>query len=270
MRRRIATAAGLALAAILLLAPAARAQGSVTALGRVGDADGNPLPDVQVRLEYRGHVVQRYRTKTDKNGVFTHVNVYSGPYRVTLKKDGLGERSLDFNIQEIGRLQSPPEFRLVARVQAAPPPPSSGLAPAAAAPGGGPMDASSLAADINTATALSGQGRTDEAIAAYEAILARTPSVPLVHYNLGAAYKRKGNTAEGRGGDATRGRAPRGHAKAGPSSTSRGSPGRGSGAPRGRPRDPSRARRRSEPAPATRSRTAPGLLPSGPPARPSP
>jgi len=191
MKRIIVIAVVLAVGLVPLLAPGARAQSPVTALGRVVDGQGNPLADVQVLLDYKGHVVQKYRTKTDKNGVFTHVNVYSGPYRITLKKEGVGETSFDYNIQEIDRLQKPPDFKLLPpRAQAAPPPPGSGLAPAT---GAAPVDATKLAADINAAMALSREGRLDEAVAAYEAVLASAPGVPLVHYNLGATYKRKGD-----------------------------------------------------------------------------
>jgi len=190
MKRSVVTAAALGVALVLLLSPGARAQGSVTALGRVVDGQGNPIPDVQVLLDYKGHIVQKYRTKTDKNGVFTHVNVYSGPYRITLKKDGVGETSFDYNIQELDRLQKPPDFKLLPpRTQAAPPP-GSGLAPAG---GAAPVDATKVAADINAAIALSREGKQDEAIAAYEALLATAPGVPLVHYNLGTAYKKKGD-----------------------------------------------------------------------------
>lgn len=193
MKRTIVIAA--ALAAVLglanVLAPGVRAQSPVTALGRVVDGQGNPISDVQVLLDYKGHVVQKYRTKTDKNGVFTHVNVYSGPYRITLKKEGVGETSFDYNIQELDRLAKPPDFKLLPpKAAAAPPPPGSGLAPVA---GTAPVDATKLAADINAAIALSRDGKQDEAIAAYEAVLATAPGVPLVHYNLGAAYKKKGD-----------------------------------------------------------------------------
>jgi tetratricopeptide (TPR) repeat protein len=191
MKRSVVTAAALAVGLVLLLAPGARAQGSVTALGRVVDGQGSPIPDVQVLLDYKGHIVQKYRTKTDKNGVFTHLNVYSGPYRITLRKEGVGETSFDYNIQELDRLAKPPDFKLLPpRTVAAPPPPGSGLVPAA---GAAPVDATKLAADINAAMALSREGKVDEAIAAYEAILASAPGVPLVHFNLGTAYKKKGD-----------------------------------------------------------------------------
>ena len=189
MNRR---AAAMVVGIVVLGASLGRAQGSITALGRVVDAQGNPIPDVQVLLDYKGHIVQKYRTKTDKVGVFTHVNVYAGPYRVTLKKEGVGETSFDYNFQEIDRLQKPPDFKLLPpRPQAALPSPGSGLA---AGPGAAPVDATKLVGEINAAMALSREGKVDEAIAAYEAILARADAVPLVHYNLGTAYKKKGET----------------------------------------------------------------------------
>ncbi len=196
MKRSIAIAVALVVVLAPFLAPAAGAQVPVTAVGRVVDGQGNPIPDVQVLLDYKGSIPQKYRTKTDKNGVFTHVNVYAGLYRVTLKKEGVGETSFDYNIQELDRLAKPPDFKLAPKAAAAPPPPGSGLAPSAGAPGTAHVDATKLAADINAAIALAHDGKIDAAIASYEAILATAPGVPLVHYNLGAAYKKKGDLAK--------------------------------------------------------------------------
>lgn len=195
MKRSVPVAIVLALALAPFLAPVAGAQVPVTAVGRVVDGQGNPIPDVQVLLDYKGPIPQKYRAKTDKNGVFTHVRVYAGMYRVTLKKEGVGEVSFDYNVQEIDRLAKPPDFRLAPKA-AAPPPPGSGLAPAAGAAGAAPVDATQLAADINAAIALARDGKVDAAIASYEAILATAPGVPLVHFNLGAAYKKKGDVAK--------------------------------------------------------------------------
>ena len=194
MKRSILVAIALVVVLAPFLAPGAGAQVPVTAIGRVVDGQGNPIPDVQVRLEYKGPIPQRYRTKTDKNGVFTHVNVYAGLYRVTLKKEGLGESSFDYNVQELDRLAKPPDFRLAPKTVAAPP--GSGLAAAAGTTGAAPVDVKQLAADINAAIALARDGKTDAAIASYEAILATAPGVPLVHYNLGAAYKKTGDLAK--------------------------------------------------------------------------
>jgi tetratricopeptide (TPR) repeat protein len=195
MKRSILVAVALVVLLAPFLAPPAGAQVPVTAIGRVLDSQGNPLPDVQVLLDYKGPIPQKYRTKTDRNGVFTHVNVYAGLYRVTLKKEGVGETSFDYNVQELDRLPKPPDFKLAPKAAAAPPPPGSGLAPSAGAAGTAPVDATKLAADINAAIALARDGKADAAIASYEAILMTAPGVPLVHYNLGAAFKKKGDLA---------------------------------------------------------------------------
>ena len=197
MKRSIAAAVATAIGLILLAAPPARAQGTITAIGRIVDAQGNPMPDVQVLLDYKGHVVQKYRTRTDKKGVFTHVNVYQGQYRITLTKEGVGEVSFNTTLLEVDSLQKPPEYKFVPKAAvAAPPPPGSGLAPAAA-PGAAPVDLSQVTNEINNAIALSKSGDTDGAITAYEGILAKTPEIPLVHYNLGTLYKKKGDAARG-------------------------------------------------------------------------
>jgi tetratricopeptide (TPR) repeat protein len=195
MKRSTAAAAATAIGLILLAAPSVHAQQIITAVGRVVDAQGNPVPDVQVLLDYKGHIVQKYRTKTDKNGVFTHVTIYAGPYRITLKKDGVGEVSFNANLQELDPLQKPPEYKFVPQAAAAaPPPPGSGLAPAGT-PAAAPVNMSQLTKEINDAIALSTTGDTDGAVAAYEAILAKTPQIPLVHHNLGTLYKKKGDAA---------------------------------------------------------------------------
>jgi tetratricopeptide (TPR) repeat protein len=195
MNRTIAAAVATAIGLLLLATPPARAQGTITALGRVVDADGNPIPDVQVLLDYKGHIVQKYRTKTDKKGVFTHLKVFEGTYRVTLSKAGLGEVSFNTNLREVDSIQAPPDYKFVVKTVAAPPPPGSGLA-ATTAPAAAPADVSQLTSEINGAIALSKTGDTEGAIAAYEAILAKTPQIPLVHYNLGTLYKKKEDPAK--------------------------------------------------------------------------
>jgi len=102
--------------------------------------------------------------------------------------------SFNSNLQEIDSLQKPPDYKFVPKPAAAPPPPGSGLA-AASAPAAAPVNMGQLTSEINNAITLSKGGDTDGAIAAYEAILAKTPQIPLVHHNLGTLYKKKGDAA---------------------------------------------------------------------------
>src|SRR5512140_2761565 len=155
MKRNITAAAALVFSVLLLAATAARAQSTITALGRVVDAQGTPIPDVVVLMEYKGHILQKYKTKTDKKGVFTHVNVFSGSYRITLQKEGLGEVSFNTNLQEVDSLQKPPDYKFVPKqAAAAAPPPGSGLAPAGG-PAAAPVNMGQLTSAINSAIALS-------------------------------------------------------------------------------------------------------------------
>jgi len=195
MKRTVAAAV---LGLVLAASATAPAEELITALGRVVDSQGQPIPDVKVLLDYKGFIVQKYRTKTDKNGVFTHVKVYKGPYHVTLSKEGLGEVSFDTTLVEIDSLAKPPDYRFATKAVEAPPPPGSGLAPAGTAPAGAgagaaPVSVAQLTTEINAAMTLSSGGDVDGAIAAYQAILAKTPQIPLVHHNLGMLYQKKGD-----------------------------------------------------------------------------
>ena len=89
------------------------AQGMTTAEGFVLDNDGNPVADAKVLLDYKGHIIQKYHTKTDKKGKFVHVNVYSGAYDVTVSKEGLGEVVFKgFSIRDLGTTEKAPVFRI--------------------------------------------------------------------------------------------------------------------------------------------------------------
>ena len=193
MKRTIAAAAAVVLGLLLLSSRAAQAQELITALGRVVDAQGNPIPDVQVLLDYKGHVVQKYRTKTDKKGVFTHLSVYAGPYRVTLKKEGVGEVSFDTELHAVESLQKPPDYKFLPKPAVAAPAPGSGLAPAT---GAAPADLGRLTSELNAAQALLRQGKADEATAQYEAIAGWAGGIPLVQAGLASAYKAKGEPAK--------------------------------------------------------------------------
>lgn len=192
MRSRIA--GWLALALLLGSGPRAGAEATCTAEGYVLDAEGNPLPDVKVLLQYKGHDPRKYRTKTDKKGKFVHVNVYEGVYDITFTQEGVGDVQVkDFRIREIPSLEKAPVFRLGSQKKVVAPPP--GADPAAPAAPAGP-DPAVMAADLQKAAEAFGAGRLDEAAATYEAVLAQAPGLALGHHNLGLVYRKKGDLAK--------------------------------------------------------------------------
>jgi Flp pilus assembly protein TadD len=192
----------LGLAAWMALSASALAQGTTTAEGFVLDNDGNPIVDAKVLLDYKGHVIQKYHTKTDKKGKFVYVNVYAGSYDVTVSKEGLGEATFkSFAIRDLGATEKPPVFRIAVKKPveaAAPADPAAGAAPGPE-PGVGPVApaptpaevAGALAADLEKAGAALKAGRLDEAIAGYEGVAVKVPTLPQVQHNLGLAYARK-------------------------------------------------------------------------------
>jgi tetratricopeptide (TPR) repeat protein len=177
------------LLALLAAAVVARAQGTCTALGMVVDKDGQPIPDVQVLMEYKGHIPQKYRTKTDKKGRFMHVNVYEGAYKITFSKEGYGEASLETSVREIASTEKPPEYHLAKKALEAPaPPPSSGASSRIA-----PADAVAL---IQSSAELLKAGKLDEAEAAYAALIEKAPQVPDLHFNMALVQEKKHDVAK--------------------------------------------------------------------------
>ena len=183
-----------ATASLALLIPTElSAQATTTAEGYVLTPEGEPIPDVQVLLRYKGHIPQSYRTKTDKKGYFLHVRVYSGLYDLTFTKEGLGEVTMtDFVVRDIIAPDKPPVFRIGGK-KAPPSPPETGEGESADAAPDPAVDAVALAAELDAANERLAAGDIDGALAGYEAVAARAPDIPEVHHNLGLAYKKKGD-----------------------------------------------------------------------------
>jgi tetratricopeptide (TPR) repeat protein len=172
MKRALITA-GLLLGAGLLAAPAQAQTG--TARGKVFDAEGKPLQDAKVTMEFQGGITRKFEVKTNKKGEYLQVGIQPGPYRFTASKDGYQSAMIDFRIS-FGEPTEVPPLRL------------STLAQAAQAPGG-PL--AELRKQFQDAVELQGAGKLDEAEAAYKAILEKAPGLPEVYRNLGSVYAAK-------------------------------------------------------------------------------
>jgi tetratricopeptide (TPR) repeat protein len=156
-----------------LVAPKAQAQ-TGTARGRVMDAQGQPLADAKVLIEFQGGMTRKFEVKTNKKGEFMQVGMQPGPYRFTVSKEGYQSSFIDQRIS-LGDPTQVPEFKLNTTAQAAQ------QAPGAA-------EASALRGSFQKAVELQGAGQLDEAEAAYKAILVTSPDVPEVYQNLGSLY----------------------------------------------------------------------------------
>jgi tetratricopeptide (TPR) repeat protein len=163
--------------ALALVGSAARAQ-TGTARGKIMDDKGQPIPDAIVTIEYQGGVTRKYETKTNKKGEYTQVGIYPGVYKITVTKEGYqgGVQDARISLGEPTYLQ---DMKLLTK------------SAAQAAAGGGDKARAELSAAFKNATDLTQAGKYDEAIAAYNQIIATTPSVPEVQYNLGYIYTQK-------------------------------------------------------------------------------
>ena len=193
MRRQIIGAAAVLAAFALLMPAGAAAQATTNAEGFVLTPEGEPIPDVKVLLQYKGHMPQNYRTKTDENGRFIHLRVWSGLYDITFSREGFPDvTQKDFVVRDIIHPDKPPVFRLHART--IPPPPPE---PEEETPRGPTAEemAGDLAAELDAANEHLAAGRLDEALAAYEKVAAAAPDLPEVHHNIGLAARKKGDLA---------------------------------------------------------------------------
>jgi tetratricopeptide (TPR) repeat protein len=176
--KRFLVAAGLVLGLGLLAAPA-RAQ-TGTARGKVFDAQGQPLADAKVLIEFQGGITRKFEVKTNKKGEYMQVGMQPGPYRFTASKEGYQTSVADVRVA-LGDATEVPPFKLASAAQAVQ---QAGSA------------AAELKGSFEKAVALQGAGRLDEAEAAYKAILEKTPDVPEVYQNLGAVYAAKKDFAQ--------------------------------------------------------------------------
>jgi tetratricopeptide (TPR) repeat protein len=176
--KRALIAGGLLLGLALLASPAQAQTG--TARGKVVDADGKPIAEAKVLIEFSGGITRKFEVKTNKKGEYMQVGLQPGPYHFTVSKEGHQPVSLDFRVN-LGDPTTLPDFKLL-------------TAAAAAQQAGSPQ--AELRESFQKAIDLAAAGQLDEAEAAYNAILAKTPDVPEVYHNLGQVYSKKKDWAK--------------------------------------------------------------------------
>ncbi len=169
--KRVLVAAGLLLGIALAAVPA-RAQ-TGTLRGIVVDTDRKPIADVKVIIDFTGGISRTFEIKTNSRGEFLQVGMPPGNYNLVFSKDGYREYTLPWHVSVgLSELPNPvmlekgvsrKEAEVIVKIQAA----------------------------FKEAIDLTNARKFDEAIAAYQAILAQSPNLPAVHMNLGFAYMQK-------------------------------------------------------------------------------
>jgi Flp pilus assembly protein TadD len=145
--------------------------------GLVKDDSGSPIKGATVTAENPNIGPTTYTASTDDRGRFTIIGLRAGQWRFTAYAPGhagdVGEMSVRF-----GSPNPPLAFTLR----------KNGPLPTAPL---GNVTARDLQAQLSAADTLFNQERWDDAIAAYKAIVAKTPALSVIHLQIAASYRNK-------------------------------------------------------------------------------
>jgi tetratricopeptide (TPR) repeat protein len=164
----------LALAALIASATLAFAQtGGVR--GKILDDKGAPIEGVAVKMEFQGGVTLAFESKTNKKGEFMQIGLRPGNWKFTYTKESFQIFSSPYRVA-LGEATVLPDVKLVS-------------AKAAAAAAGTGDDLQKV---FGEAVAKLQSGDHDGAIAAFDAMILKNPSLAEAHYNKAfAQYQKK-------------------------------------------------------------------------------
>lgn len=159
-------------AAAVVVAVAVSALPAVAQTGRVGgtikDAQGQPLKGATVTAENPGASPSSFTATTDDKGRYSIIGLKTGSWTITATAQGFAPSSGSVPVRSLGSPMPPVDFR---------------LAPGATGPAGAlaGVNTKELQAELQKAIDAANAGQHDVAIAAYEAILAKTPALTMIN-----------------------------------------------------------------------------------------
>ena len=162
------------LAALLISVSIASAQtGGVR--GKILDDKGLPIEGVAVKMEFQGGVTLTFDSKTNKKGEFMQIGLRPGSWKFTYTKEGFQIFAAPMRIA-LGEATVLPSVKLTA-------------VPAGSISAAGAED---IQKTFTEAVAKLQAGDFDGAIAAFDAMIVKNPSLAEAHYNKGfAQYQKK-------------------------------------------------------------------------------
>jgi Flp pilus assembly protein TadD len=191
--------AGLLAILVACLPAAALAQPGASLRVLVLDERGQPMPDVDVTLEFKGEPgvrPQTFKSRTNRKGYVVRMGLPPGAYKLTFSRPGYLTYVVETSLS-LGGLSEIPDVVM----KPAPAAETPGAPPAASAGEPGPGMAPTPPAETDLATKLKEEyakayeatqaGRYDEAERLYKDILAKAPGLAVVHFNLGYVYRQK-------------------------------------------------------------------------------
>lgn len=151
-------------------------------VGRIGgtikDQNGQPIKGATVTAENPSASPSSFTATTDDRGRYSIIGLKSGSWRLTAAAPGFQPSSGNVPVRTVGTPLPPVNFV---------------LAPGAAGPAGAlaGVNTKELQAELAKAEEMMNGQQYDEAIAAYQAMLAKTPALTMLHMQIGRAQRLK-------------------------------------------------------------------------------
>ena len=174
--RQLLTAIAMMAALIVAAVPASAQTGRIG--GTVKDGQGQPIKGATVVAENPSSSPSSFTATTDDRGRFSIIGLRSGNWKITASAPGFTPGGGSLNVRTIGAPNPPLEIV---------------LAPGAAGPTGAlaGVNTKELQAELQKAEDMLNQQQYDAAIAAYQAILTKTPALTMINLQIGRAYRLK-------------------------------------------------------------------------------
>ena len=174
--RKLLTAVALGAALVASALPATAQTGRVG--GTVKDQQGQPVKGATVVAENPSSSPSSFTATTDDKGRFSIICLRSGTWKITASAPGFTPSGGSVPIRTIGAPNPPVDIT---------------LAPGASGPTGAlaGVNTKELQGELQKAEELMNQQNYDGAIAAYQAILTKTPALTMINMQIGRAYRMK-------------------------------------------------------------------------------
>lgn len=174
--KTIFSAAALVVALVVSALPAAAQTGRVG--GTIKDPQGQPVKGATVTAENPTASPSSFTATTDDRGRYSIIGLKTGTWKVTAVAPGFSPSSGNVPVRSLGSPMPPVDFV---------------LAPGAAGPAGAlaGVNTKELQAELQKAIDMANAGQHDEAIAAYEAILVKTPALTMINGQIAQVKRLK-------------------------------------------------------------------------------
>jgi tetratricopeptide (TPR) repeat protein len=160
----------------VLAAPAAAQTGRVG--GTIKDPQGQPLKGATITAENPQASPSSFTATTDDKGRYSIIGLRTGTWKVTATAPGYQPQSGQVPVRSLGAPMPPVDFV---------------LAPGATGPAGAlaGVNTKELQGELSKAMELANAGQHDAAIAAYQAILTKTPALTMINGQIAQVQRLK-------------------------------------------------------------------------------